>query len=161
MSRERQYCSLSQPLQQLMSRECQYCSLSQLDSLYMSRIANNALLGGGIRVRVWIREQRKIKGRSKALLSLCWQSWTSLKWWCVPSPIHWVCWWIYKWWSHFLWRVSPQGKKLHGYKNLVRKSTSSWTHLVLFFEALFPWYARSNSVIVINEEVYTMIHFLR
>ena len=44
----------------------------------MSRIANNALLGGGVRVRVWIREQRKIKGRSKALLSLCWQSWTSL-----------------------------------------------------------------------------------
>ena len=36
---------------------------------YMSRFANNALLGGG--VRVWIREQRK------ALLSLCWQSWTS------------------------------------------------------------------------------------
>ena len=27
--------------------------------------ANNALLGGGVRVRVWIREQRKIKGRSK------------------------------------------------------------------------------------------------
>ena len=44
----------------------------------MSRIANNALLGGGVRVRVWIREQRKIKGRSKTLLSLCWQSWTSL-----------------------------------------------------------------------------------
>ena len=46
--------------------------------LYMSRIANNALLGGGVRVRVWIREQRKIKRRSKVLLSLCWQSWTSL-----------------------------------------------------------------------------------
>ena len=44
----------------------------------MSRIANNALLGGGVRVRVWIREQRKIKRRSKVLLSLCWQSWTSL-----------------------------------------------------------------------------------
>jgi len=43
----------------------------------MSRFANNALLGGG--VRVWIREQkRKIKRRLKALLSLCWQSWTSL-----------------------------------------------------------------------------------
>ena len=42
----------------------------------MSRVANNALLGGG--VRVWVREQRKIKGRSKALVSLCWQSWTSL-----------------------------------------------------------------------------------
>ena len=39
---------------------------------------NNALLGGGVRVRVWIREQRKIKRRSKILLSLCWQSWTSL-----------------------------------------------------------------------------------
>ena len=37
------------------------------------------LLGGGVRVKVWIREQRKIKRRSKALLSLCWQSWTSLK----------------------------------------------------------------------------------
>ena len=46
---------------------------------YMSRFANNALLGGGVRVRVWIREQRKIKRRSKALLSLCWQSWTSLE----------------------------------------------------------------------------------
>ena len=46
----------------------------------MSRIANNALLGGGVGVRVWIREQRKIKikGRSKALVSLCWQSWTYL-----------------------------------------------------------------------------------
>ena len=30
------------------------------------------------RVRVWIREQRKIKRRSKALLSLRWQTWTSL-----------------------------------------------------------------------------------
>ena len=35
----------------------------------MSRFANNALLGGGVRVRVWIREQRKIKRKSKALLS--------------------------------------------------------------------------------------------
>ena len=47
-------------------------------SPYMSRFANNALLGGEVRVRVWIREQRKIKRRSKALLSLCRQSWTSL-----------------------------------------------------------------------------------
>ena len=47
-------------------------------SPYMSRIANNALLGGGVRVRLWIRNQRKIKRRSKALLSLCWQSWTPL-----------------------------------------------------------------------------------
>ena len=31
--------------------------------------ANNALLGGEVRVRVWIREQRKIKRRSEALLS--------------------------------------------------------------------------------------------
>ena len=29
------------------------------------RIANNALLGGGVRVRVWVREQRKIKRRSR------------------------------------------------------------------------------------------------
>ena len=34
-----------------------------------SMFTNNALLGGGVRVRVCIREQRKIK-RSKALLSL-------------------------------------------------------------------------------------------
>ena len=39
-------------------------------SSYMSRFANNALLGVRVRVRVWIREQRKIKRRSKALLSL-------------------------------------------------------------------------------------------
>ena len=37
---------------------------------HMPMFANNALLGGGVRVRVWIREQRKIKRRSKALLSL-------------------------------------------------------------------------------------------
>ena len=37
---------------------------------HMSMFANNALLGGGVRVRVWIREQRKIKRRSKALLCL-------------------------------------------------------------------------------------------
>ena len=36
----------------------------------MSMFANNALLGGGGRGRVWIREQRKIKRRSKALLCL-------------------------------------------------------------------------------------------
>ena len=56
-----------------------HCHSSALPPLllYMSRFANNALLGGGVRVRVWIREQRKIKRRSKALLSLCWQSWTS------------------------------------------------------------------------------------
>ena len=46
--------------------------------VYMSRIANNALLGSGVRVRVWIRKHRKIKRTSKAL-SLCWQSWTSLR----------------------------------------------------------------------------------
>ena len=33
----------------------------------MSMFANIALLGGGVRVRVWITEQRKIKRRSKAL----------------------------------------------------------------------------------------------
>ena len=37
---------------------------------HLSMFANNALLGGGVRVRVWIREQRKIKRRSKVLLSL-------------------------------------------------------------------------------------------
>ena len=37
---------------------------------HMSMFANNALLGGGVRVRVWIREQRKTKRRSKALLCL-------------------------------------------------------------------------------------------
>ena len=44
----------------------------------MSMFANNAVLGGGVRVRAWIREQRKIKRRSEALLCLCWQTWTSL-----------------------------------------------------------------------------------
>ena len=38
--------------------------------------------GGGVRVRVWIRERRKIRRRPKALLSLWWRTWTSL-----PSPI--------------------------------------------------------------------------
>ena len=32
-------------------------------------LANNALLGGGVRVRIWIREQRKIKGTTKPLLA--------------------------------------------------------------------------------------------
>ena len=36
----------------------------------MLMFANNALLGGGVRVRVGIREQREIKRRSKTLLSL-------------------------------------------------------------------------------------------
>ena len=53
------------------------------NSLEMKKIAlvkillshvNNALLGGGVRATVWIREQqqqqKKIKRRSKALLSL-------------------------------------------------------------------------------------------
>ena len=34
--------------------------------------------GGGVRVSVWTREQREIKERSKALLTLWWQTWTSL-----------------------------------------------------------------------------------
>ena len=34
--------------------------------------------GVRVRIRVWIREQRKIKRRSKALLCLWWQTWTSL-----------------------------------------------------------------------------------
>ena len=33
----------------------------------MSMFANNVLLGGGVRIRVGAREQRKIKKRSKAL----------------------------------------------------------------------------------------------
>ena len=33
----------------------------------MSRFANNALLGGGVRVRVWIREQRKIKRQKQTV----------------------------------------------------------------------------------------------
>ena len=37
--------------------------------------ANNALLGGEVRVRVWIR---KTKRRSMTLLNLWWQTWTSL-----------------------------------------------------------------------------------
>ena len=36
----------------------------------MSMFVNNALLGGGVRVRIWIREKGKIRRRSKALLSL-------------------------------------------------------------------------------------------
>ena len=56
----------------------------------MSMFANNALLGGGVRVRVWIREQRKIKRRSKALLSLWWQTWTSL----------------FETWSLFMWAAT-------------------------------------------------------
>ena len=40
----------------------------------MSRITNNALLGGGVMVRVWIREQRKVKrrckGTTKSLLAI-------------------------------------------------------------------------------------------
>ena len=32
--------------------------------LYISRFTNDALLGGGVRFRVGIREQRKIKGTS-------------------------------------------------------------------------------------------------
>ena len=50
----------------------------------MSMFANNALLGGGVRVRAWIREQRKIKRRSEALLCLWWQTWTSLSLCVVP-----------------------------------------------------------------------------
>ena len=55
-----------------MFRESFNIFLSQtcLSSPLMFMFANNALLGGGIRVKVWIREQRKIKRRSKALLSL-------------------------------------------------------------------------------------------
>ena len=50
--------------------EKQDVSLSLQVMTLMSMFANSALLGGGVRVRVWIREQRKIKRRSKALLCL-------------------------------------------------------------------------------------------
>ena len=59
-------CVLSRPLHQ-------WCC-TQWASNAPSRFANNALLG----VRVGIREWRKIKRRSKALLSFRCQSWTSL-----------------------------------------------------------------------------------
>ena len=48
----------------------QQTTLLPLTPSLMSMFANNVLLGGGVRVRVWIREQRKIKRRSKALLCL-------------------------------------------------------------------------------------------
>ena len=38
-----------------------------MEESHLSVFANSALLGGGARVRVWIREQRKIKRRLKAL----------------------------------------------------------------------------------------------
>jgi len=63
------------------SLQYRYCSpqcLTVLQNSHISRFANNVLLRGEVRVRVWIREQRKTKRRSKALLSFCWQSWTSL-----------------------------------------------------------------------------------
>ena len=50
--------------------ETDYDKLVHFSTPHMSMFANNALLGGGVRVRVRIREQRKIKRRSKALLSL-------------------------------------------------------------------------------------------
>ena len=46
------------------------CACKSIPHMSIFKFANNALLGGGVRVRVWIREQRKIKRRSKALLSL-------------------------------------------------------------------------------------------
>ena len=57
-----------------------YRTLLTTDHTYMSMFANNALLEGGVRVRVkvWIRDQRKIKRRLKALPSFWWQTWTSL-----------------------------------------------------------------------------------
>jgi len=42
--------------------------------MYMSRFANNGLLGGGVRVRVGVRGQRKVK-RSR---HYWWQFWTSV-----------------------------------------------------------------------------------
>ena len=46
-------------------------------SIHLQVCQQSAVLEFG--VRVGVREQRKIKRRSKALLSLWWQSWTSLK----------------------------------------------------------------------------------
>jgi len=36
------------------------CTILHFSTL-MSMFANNALLGGGVRVRVWVREQRRSK----------------------------------------------------------------------------------------------------
>ena len=44
----------------------------------MFMFANNALLGGGVKVRVWIREQRKIKRRSKANLNITDVGWLQI-----------------------------------------------------------------------------------
>ena len=62
----REFCSIYRSLLQHRS----ICFYASRYFSHMSMFANNALLGGGVRVRVWIREQRKIKRRSKALLSL-------------------------------------------------------------------------------------------
>ena len=35
----------------------------------MSMFANNPLLGGGVRVRVWIKDQKQIKGTTKPLMA--------------------------------------------------------------------------------------------
>ena len=52
------------------SKSAKLSIYSLTQTTHMSMFGNNALLGGGVRVRVWIREQRKIKRRLKALLSL-------------------------------------------------------------------------------------------
>ena len=48
---------------------CNLEVVAMVMAAHMSMFANNALLRGGVRVRAWIREQRKIKRRSEALLN--------------------------------------------------------------------------------------------
>ena len=44
-----------------MAKEEKEVMILSASTPHMSMFANNALLGGGVRVRVWIRDQRKIK----------------------------------------------------------------------------------------------------
>ena len=37
---------------------------------HLSMSANNTLLGGGVRVRIWIKEQKIIKGTTKLLMAV-------------------------------------------------------------------------------------------
>ena len=54
--------------------------LSPLLSLYMSRLANYALLEGGVRFRVWIREQRKIKKKIKLAIRASLNNYSPSNW---------------------------------------------------------------------------------
>ena len=49
--------------------------------IHSTRLPNNVILGGGVRVRGEVREQRKIKKASKVLISL----WTYGHW--LPSKV--------------------------------------------------------------------------